>query len=151
MPITWDEEMLAEQERDRGVVYGTQKIDHPDTPFLYYDEEAFPAVQEAVGAGKKVVIDAADLQKRLGLLHSQEERFQQPKYDLAADSSEAFFEKRNDFYSGEAEVAAASVGLPAGWTALMARSLPKAIFYHHAESDTTQWERPTFSDQDVNG
>ena len=35
--VKWDEESLALNESERGVKYGTMKIDHPDTPFIYYD------------------------------------------------------------------------------------------------------------------
>lgn len=34
--ITWDEEVIAEHDKERGQ---RQKIDEPDTPFLYYNPE----------------------------------------------------------------------------------------------------------------
>ena len=37
--VTWNEALLARDEAARGVLYGTMKINEPDTPFLVYDEE----------------------------------------------------------------------------------------------------------------
>ena len=37
--VTWNEDILAKHARERGVLYGTMKIDQPDTPFLVYDAD----------------------------------------------------------------------------------------------------------------
>jgi hypothetical protein len=40
--IRWDESALARHRKDRGVRYGTMKIDEPETPFLVYNREVSP-------------------------------------------------------------------------------------------------------------
>ena len=45
-------------------------------------------------------------------------------------------------YAGEAQIAAASAGLPEGWVAYLSRSEPREIFYVHVATKATQWERP---------
>ena len=43
---------------------------------------------------------------------------------------------------GNQQIAAASEGLPDGWAALLSRSEPREIFYHHSATKTTQLKRP---------
>ncbi|KAJ1633637.1 hypothetical protein T492DRAFT_866436 [Pavlovales sp. CCMP2436] len=64
----WDEPTLEEHQKERGVVYGTMKIDHPDTPFLYYDKEADEPFEYVKGDTPKTV-DVHELQQKLGVLH----------------------------------------------------------------------------------
>ena len=45
-------------------------------------------------------------------------------------------------YAGEAQIAAASMGLPEGWGACLSTSEPREIFFVHLASNATQWERP---------
>lgn len=45
-------------------------------------------------------------------------------------------------YAGEAQIAAASAGLPTGWTACLSTSEPREIFFVHIATKATQWERP---------
>ena len=147
--ITWDEHGLATDAKERGVAYGTQKIDHPDTPYLYYDEEEPGHIRahDSGGAphcigGEKVEVDA--LKRALGLVASAqengEERFSQPKW--AAVDDEGFQARRHDFYAGEAELAALAKRLPPGWSAQFSRSEPREIFYSHEPSGRTQWDMP---------
>ena len=77
--ITWDEHGLATDAKERGVAYGTQKIDHPDTPYLYYDEEEPGHIRahDSGGAphclgGEKVEVDA--LKRALGLVASADRK-----------------------------------------------------------------------------
>ena len=82
--LSWDEEGLRRHESERGVAYGTQKIDQPDTPFLYPRDDTTNTVQEAVGHGRKQTWDEEELKHKLGLLAQkdaqQEPRFDTPKY-----------------------------------------------------------------------
>ena len=84
-----------------------------------------------------------ELQKMLGMLETDENGeaiFPKPKYTFASD--EDFEAKRQAIYTGEAQIAAASVDLPDGWLAYLSTSEPREIFYFHVASNTTQWERP---------
>ena len=140
----WDEACLQAHEAERGVEYGTMKIDHPDTPFLYYDEkeDSVAGVYEP-GKSEPRRVEVGELQKALGLIAEQGdgERFSAPKW-VATEARDEFLAKRGEFYAGEAELAALSKGLPSGWIALRARSEPRDVYYYHESSDTTQWRRP---------
>ena len=165
--VVWDEATLAAHQAERGVEYGTMKIDQIDTPFLYYESQSrsddatehhsihsnflkslAPEVLEGEGAQgaaasgpKQMAME--DLQKILGLLEVDEEGaavLERPKYTAGGDAD--FEAKRQAIYAGEAQIAAASEGLPDGWAALLSRSEPREIFYYHSATKTTQWERP---------
>ena len=64
--------------------------------------------------------------------------FSRPKWS----HSEGFEAQRQALYRDEARVAALSVGLPDGWAVLLSTSEPREPFYHHEESNLTQWKRP---------
>lgn len=64
----WDEPTLEEHQKERGVEYGTMKIDHPDTPYLYYDKEHDQALTYVRGELPRTV-DIHELQGKLGVLH----------------------------------------------------------------------------------
>ncbi|KAG8459801.1 hypothetical protein KFE25_014364 [Diacronema lutheri] len=68
----WDEPTLEEHLKERGVEYGTMKIDHPDTPYLYYDKEADKPLTYVKGALPQSV-DVHELQSKLGVLHLAQE------------------------------------------------------------------------------
>jgi hypothetical protein len=68
----WDEPTIAVHMKERGVLYGTMKIDHPDTPYLYYDKENDEAFEHVKGELPKTV-DITELQDRLGVLHLAQE------------------------------------------------------------------------------
>ena len=83
-----------------------------------------------------------DLKKVLGLIEMDEEgaAILEPRY-LAASNGD-LKAKRQAHYAGEAQLAAASVDLPDGWVARLSNSEPRAVYFVHEESNTTQWERP---------
>jgi len=158
--VAWDEANLAVNDAERGVEYGTMKIDQSDTPFLYYqgtesrDESANPpmaihskylppeAAAEQGGPGPRQM-EYQELQRLLGLVATNEQDeaiLEKPKY--VAVSNADFERERQAHYEGEAQVAAASVGLPEGWAARLSTSEPREIFYVHIASNATQWERP---------
>ena len=68
----WDEPTIEGHLKERGVLYGTMKIDHPDTPYLYYDKEKDEAFEHVKGELPKTV-DITELQDRLGVLHLAQE------------------------------------------------------------------------------
>lgn len=72
MRATWDEPTLEEHLKERGVEYGTMKIDHPDTPYLYYDKEQDQALTFVKGELPQTV-DIHELQSKLGVLHLAQE------------------------------------------------------------------------------
>merc|ERR1712129_158736 len=69
--ITFDEVVIEAHKDERGVVYGTQKIDEPETPFLLYDSQMSRAEHAVVEVGEghvKTQVDIVDLQSRLGVV-----------------------------------------------------------------------------------
>ena len=42
--VTFDEDGIAVDMAERGVLYGTQKINQPETPYIYYNPEEDPDV-----------------------------------------------------------------------------------------------------------
>lgn len=155
----WDEKSLAADAEERGVKYGTMKIDHPDTPFLYYDEERDPVVavranmlpadggKHDAAAGAKTEFHVEELQAKLGLVaeaaeDTDDSRFTSPKWG-AAEAHEEFLAKRRALYAGEAEICAINTSLPVGWTAYRARSEPHDIYYVSDANGEAVWETPT--------
>lgn len=147
--VKWDEEQISSHLLERGVEYGTMKIDHPDTPFLYYEEEQDPPCAQNIGPGvPPAKMEVEELQQALGLLSDAEEsgvkRFHQPKWqavegDAAASS---FAQQRAALYSDEAGHAALQKGLPEGWVVARARSEPRDYYYVHELTGETTWDRP---------
>lgn len=158
----WNEESLAAHAEERGVKYGTMKIDHPDTPFLYYDEDRDPVVAvranmlpEArekrngeVEGGVKQEFHVEELQSKLGLIsqaassHESDQRFDGPKWG-AAEAHAEFLAKRHALYAGEAELAGIIATLPEGWTAYRARSEPHDVYYVNDATGEAVWDMPT--------
>mmetsp|Transcript_31543 Transcript_31543/g.82454 ORF Transcript_31543/g.82454 Transcript_31543/m.82454 type:complete len:340 (+) Transcript_31543:80-1099(+) len=160
--VVWDEANLAANDLERGVAYGTMKVDQAETPFLYYEDgqgekgaddpnvaihsnflpSEHVAKAEAERPGPRQM-NVEELQKMLGLLETDEKGvaiIEKPKYTATADAD--FEAKRQAIYAGEAQKAAASVGLPEGWAACLSTSEPREIFYVHLATNSTQWERP---------
>ena len=82
--VRFDEEGIAVDYAERGVLYGTQKIDQPDTPYIYYDSEeddysAQIMVAEYSTSGEPQRMMASQLQEKLGLIAQQQEAQQQTK------------------------------------------------------------------------
>jgi hypothetical protein len=75
--VKFDEEGIAVDYAERGVLYGTQTIDQVETPYIYYDSDEDPivhlnkATSEEIGVPQRM--EAAQLQEKLGLLQSQQE------------------------------------------------------------------------------
>ena len=163
--VVWDEASLTAQQAERGVEYGTMKIDQIDTPFLYYDGGGADGAAEEHAIHSKylpgLAAPASDekeptasqpgprqfsedtLQRMLGLLEMDADGaavLERPKYTAAGDAD--FDAKRQATYAGEAQIAAAAAGLPEGWAAYLSRSEPREIFFFHAATNTTQWDRP---------
>ena len=84
-----------------------------------------------------------ELRSLLGQVETDEhgEALLTPKYADVSDPAD-FEARRQAMYTGEAQVAAASIGLPEGWAARLSTSEPREIFYVHVASNSTQWERP---------
>ena len=153
--VTWDEAGIQAHDAERGVRFGTMKIDQPDTPFLFLDADdpcgemaaihpkylaTHVPTAERTGAGPHRM-HVKELQDALGLVTTDEDglaSFSRPKWS----HSEGFEAQRQALYRDEARVAAISVGLPDGWAVLLSTSEPREPFYHHEESNLTQWERP---------
>lgn len=74
--ITWDEAGIQKDMGERGVLYGTQTIDDPPTPFLLYDSHMSRAEQAVVEINDqgKAHVDIATLQARLGVLQQRQEQ-----------------------------------------------------------------------------
>lgn len=165
--VMWDEASLTAQEAERGVAYGTMKVDQIDTPFLYYEDglgadsaveehaihtnylpglapalvEKEPMMGSSAAGPRQISLD--ELQRMLGLLEMDEHGaaiLERPKYSVAGEAD--FEAKRQATYAGEAQIAAAAAGLPEAWAAYLSRSEPHEIFYFHAATNATQWERP---------
>merc|ERR1719174_2896941 len=69
--ITWDENKIETDTRERGVLYGTMTIEDAPTPFLLYDSQMSRAEGAVVEIGEGHVrqnVDIGDLQQRLGIL-----------------------------------------------------------------------------------
>ena len=153
--VTWDEAGIQAHDAERGVRFGTMKIDQPETPFLFLDADdpcgemaaihpkylaTHVPTAERTGAGPHRM-HVKELQDALGLVTTDEDglaSFSRPKWS----HSEGFEAQRQALYRDEARVAALSVGLPDGWAVLLSTSEPREPFYHHEESNLTQWERP---------
>jgi hypothetical protein len=80
--VRFDEEGIAVDYAERGVLYGTQKIDQVDTPFIYYDSEEDDyssniMVAEYAPDGEPQKMMASELQAKLGLLAQQQQQEQQ--------------------------------------------------------------------------
>jgi len=102
--LTWNEEILAKHAKERGVLYGTMKIDHPDTPFLVYDEEMADK-HNKIGTVKDAnatpeFVDIAALQKKLGILE-EEQLSGKELVNIGQDSETQFKDKRRRWYKEE--------------------------------------------------
>lgn len=105
----WDEPTLEEHLKERGVEYGTMKIDHPDTPYLYYDKDHDQALTYVKGELPQTV-DIHELQSKLGVLHLAQEAGEEHTPHSAAISKavadqeeriSAFEAKRRAHYKAE--------------------------------------------------
>lgn len=67
--VSWDEASLEQQRQEAGVSYGTQKIDDPLTPYVYYSESVSRVdgivATSAAGGAAPARISIAALQERL--------------------------------------------------------------------------------------
>jgi len=132
---------------------GTIKVDQIETPYLYLgdDDPDSAAIHSkylpthvpqaelpsSACAPGPYTMPVADLQHALGLLETDGELMvPRPRW------ADEFGLQRQELYSGEANVAFLSRGLPDGWQVFMSRSEPCEPFYYHRESNVTQWERP---------
>ena len=127
--IRWDEEGIRAHDAERGVLFGTMKVEHLETPYLYLDD-AEPVEGELCAAihpkylpthvphasGEPTApgpysMPVADLRNALGLLETDEEglvNLPRPKWAHADE----FGMQRQEMYRSEAEVDALSRGLP---------------------------------------
>jgi hypothetical protein len=70
--VKFDEDGIAVDYAERGVLYGTQTIDQVETPYIYYDSDEDPIVHlnsntsEELGVPQRM--EAVELQAKLGLL-----------------------------------------------------------------------------------
>jgi len=149
--IKWDEEGIQAHDAQRGVMFGTQKIDQINTPFLYLDQDGgdvsiHPAYLkthvpdvEQMGSPRPHVMPVQDLQDALGVVETDAQGcavLSQPKWSRTDD----FGAQRQAFYASEARTAALAEGLPDGWTLVM--SSANEPFYYHEESGETRWDMP---------
>ena len=88
--VKFDEAGIAVDYAERGVLYGTQKIDQADTPYIYYDSDeektenpSSTMVAQYSTKGEPQRMEAADLQRKLGLLVQQQQQQQQQQQDGA--------------------------------------------------------------------
>lgn len=75
--MSWDETQIDKDLQERGVLYGTQKIDDMPTPFLLYESQmsrAEHAIVEISEGHKKAHVDITELQARLGMLQASLEQ-----------------------------------------------------------------------------
>lgn len=66
--VRWDEEVIEQHMKERGVLYSTMKVDQPDTPFLFYDSEDESHVEIFSRSTNHEKVSVEALQARLGLL-----------------------------------------------------------------------------------
>lgn len=105
MRAKWDEETLREHDKERGKAYGTMKIDHPDTPYLYYDfDQQNEVVKEYVRGEEPKEINITELQERLGVLHLAQGKGEEVATPAQQGSGDglSFAEKRKAHYHNEA-------------------------------------------------
>ena len=147
--IRWDEEAIKIHHEERGVKYGTMKIDQPETPFLQYDSDDDPVVRQFVENGAPPrQVDAAILQRELGLLSaaSKADDEEIPKW-RQVETMNKFEAKRNALYHAEALAVAPAIeiegDLPEGWTAHESRSTPVEIYYFNRATGESTWSRPS--------
>mmetsp|Transcript_4594 Transcript_4594/g.7764 ORF Transcript_4594/g.7764 Transcript_4594/m.7764 type:complete len:150 (-) Transcript_4594:9-458(-) len=120
--ITWDEHGIAMHDAERGVMFGKMKVNHPDTPFLYLNEDDpcgdmvgihhknlpthMPTAEQGGGPGPSKMF-VKELQEVLGLVVTDNSgcaSFSEPKWAQGVE----FEAKRQIFYCNEARVAALS-------------------------------------------
>jgi len=151
--VVWDEEGIAAHDAERGVRFGTMKVDHVGTPYMFLDEEAgsvaihskylpdvVPYALQPDAPGP-YTLPVGELRHALGLLETDAHgtvNLPRPKWS----HTEEFGRQVHELYSGEGRVAALSKELPDGWTVFISRSEPCEPFYFHLETNLTQWERP---------
>ena len=74
--VKFDEDGIAVDYAERGVLYGTQKIDQVETPYIYYDSDEDPIVHLNSNTSNELGVpqrmEAAQLQAKLGLLLAQQ-------------------------------------------------------------------------------
>mmetsp|Transcript_21912 Transcript_21912/g.38796 ORF Transcript_21912/g.38796 Transcript_21912/m.38796 type:complete len:266 (+) Transcript_21912:244-1041(+) len=103
--LTWNEEVLACHDQERGILYGKMKIDHPDTPFLVYDEE-MATKHNKIGTvedmhAEPVFVDINELQQKLGILQLEQEH----GVDSSAGKGvQSFEERRKNVYKSEGQL-----------------------------------------------
>ena len=83
--VRFHEAGIAVDMAERGVLYGTQKIDQVETPYIYYDPERDPIVAQYNEHGRGPEMVAEQLQIKLGLLaqeqaHAQQQQQQQQQH-----------------------------------------------------------------------
>ena len=127
--ITWDEEGIQAHDAERGVLFGTMKVDHAETPYLYLDEDdpeyGTPGIHpnylpthlpDATPPSKPgpYSMPVDELQAALGLLQTDEHGLVnlRPTGRGRWEHADEFGLRRQELYGGEALVAAYSNGLP---------------------------------------
>ena len=124
--IRWDEDGIQAHDAERGVLFGTMKVDHVHTPFLYVDSSNPEADKVSIHhnylpthvphadppqTAAPYELPVAELQHALGLLETDTEgkaHRPQPRWAHPA----LFAAQRTDFYTGEAHLATLAHGLP---------------------------------------
>ena len=124
--ICWDEEGIQAHDAERGVLFGTMKVDHVETPYLYLDEanpegdsaainsKYLPALVPQVvppNAPGPYTMPVAALEHALGLLKTDEDglvNLSRPKWAHADE----FGVQRQELYTREASIAVLSRDLP---------------------------------------
>lgn len=84
--ITWDEDVIAEHDKERGQ---RQKIDEPDTPFLYYDPEG----DEVSGKHPDLAAMLAEVSAKL-----EKSKDEEPRSRSSPPASDDFAAKRAAHY-----------------------------------------------------
>eukprot|EP00946_MAST-07B_sp_MAST-7B-sp1_P003615 g3615.t1 len=89
--VRFNEEGIAVDMRERGVLYGTQKIDQIETPYIYYDPERDPIVAQYTEGAPGPEMVASELQEKLGLLAREQKLDDEAeRARLAADGAALF-------------------------------------------------------------
>lgn len=129
--VRWDEEGIQAHDAERGVMFGTMKVDHVETPYLYLDVDDSAAINSKYlpALVPKVVppnvpgpykMPVAALEHALGLLKTDEDglvNLPRPKWAPAE-----FGVQRQELYTGEASVAVLSRDLPGAPPHLLLRA-----------------------------
>lgn len=66
--VKWDNTTIENHNQERGILYGTMKVNQPDTPFLFIDSRDEDSIRVFQKDGVHQQLDADELKVRLGLI-----------------------------------------------------------------------------------